>query len=705
MKIIDNMKKIIKKRKAFTLVELMGVLVLLGVLTAILIPVIGNNLKENKENVYNYLISSIELASKNLASDHMFILPTEEGSSVYITLGQLKSLSYIEEVTNPITKKELSDCTLIEIKKTDNNYEYVINENTFENFDCTVNSGISISQPSNEYIKNAKSTDYIVIVNSDDEDMFKKYNINNSKINLIGSAAEGAKYLINGENRIYKISLIGGEIEGTLSFELTSGAITDESGNDIVGNNPLSPVDSILVDNTAPIIVFGTDGDDSYKRNLSSTITVTDRVSQVDSSTLKYIYTQDINGEPSAVFTNGSKVEISVGNGLYYLRAKACDNAGNCTVNTSKTFNLDNQAPVITLTRGNYGSNEWAGIGFKKGDYTLLGTAEENGSGIAYWQYTYNANASEDNCGDSSKCWISYNNDSINKNNALTSIETTKFSAERNQLVYIRACDNVGNCSDKSSEIIKIDLTAPVAPTVALVQGNWAELNNNTWYQQDVYVSGKADGNDPNPTSNDSLSGIKKYQISSDNSTWYDWKYQNPLNLYYINTEGITYRYVRAVDNAGNVSEVTKKTIKIDKTAPVITHVSTTNNTELWGYTYHKVTIIRISDNTINNISGHRAHCAAVNASSANPQENACFTSSGATTYNAYNRLNYYLNNSQGMTIDGKLDNKIASFSNSGTVPYDLYLPTNMGKGVAIQFAIRACDEAGNCTAINNFTV
>ena len=52
MKVINDMKKTIKKKKAFTLVELMGVLVIIGVLSAILIPVISKAIKDNKEKVY-----------------------------------------------------------------------------------------------------------------------------------------------------------------------------------------------------------------------------------------------------------------------------------------------------------------------------------------------------------------------------------------------------------------------------------------------------------------------------------------------------------------------------------------------------------------------------------------------------------------------------------------------------------------------------
>ena len=46
-------------------------------------------------------------------------------------------------------------------------------------------------------------------------------------------------------------------------------------------------------------------------------------------------------------------------------------------------------------------------------------------------------------------------------NSSSINYTTGEFSQERGQLVYVRACDKVGNCSDKSSTYIKIDKTAP----------------------------------------------------------------------------------------------------------------------------------------------------------------------------------------------------------------------------------------------------
>ena len=47
-KIINAIRKFaMEKRKAFTLIELMGVLVIIGLLTSILIPVVSNTIRHN----------------------------------------------------------------------------------------------------------------------------------------------------------------------------------------------------------------------------------------------------------------------------------------------------------------------------------------------------------------------------------------------------------------------------------------------------------------------------------------------------------------------------------------------------------------------------------------------------------------------------------------------------------------------------------
>ena len=78
-----------EKRKAFTLIELMGVLVIIGILTVILVPVINNTIKNNKQKLHDKQIELIKVAAQNLATDNTYILPEEDATGNKSTLSEI----------------------------------------------------------------------------------------------------------------------------------------------------------------------------------------------------------------------------------------------------------------------------------------------------------------------------------------------------------------------------------------------------------------------------------------------------------------------------------------------------------------------------------------------------------------------------------------------------------------------------------------
>lgn len=115
-------------KKAFTLVELIAVLVLLGVLGLIATVTISNTLKENKEELYNIQIENIKDSAKLWASENVFKLPSEDGEYLIITLGQLRQEGLSKEVINPLTKEPFSDNLQIKITMSEKTYIYDIIE-------------------------------------------------------------------------------------------------------------------------------------------------------------------------------------------------------------------------------------------------------------------------------------------------------------------------------------------------------------------------------------------------------------------------------------------------------------------------------------------------------------------------------------------------------------------------------------------------
>lgn len=116
-------------KKAFTLVELMGIIIILAVISSIALITITNTLKENKEQLYQIQINNIIVGAKTWASSHVFELPVNDGEAITLTLQQLKQAGLVDEdITNPKTNELFDDNMQVKITKVDNNYKYEVIE-------------------------------------------------------------------------------------------------------------------------------------------------------------------------------------------------------------------------------------------------------------------------------------------------------------------------------------------------------------------------------------------------------------------------------------------------------------------------------------------------------------------------------------------------------------------------------------------------
>ena len=119
-----------KKKKAFTLVELLGVLVVLSIITLVLFPLISTYVENTRKKTYDSEMDIIIVGLKNYYTEHEEILPLNEGEYVILTLGQLKSYGIVANtIKNPMDGKELDDSTEFKITKTATSYNYEISYN------------------------------------------------------------------------------------------------------------------------------------------------------------------------------------------------------------------------------------------------------------------------------------------------------------------------------------------------------------------------------------------------------------------------------------------------------------------------------------------------------------------------------------------------------------------------------------------------
>lgn len=116
-------------KKGFTLVELLGVIIILAVIASITVISITNSMKNTKQKLYEQQINNIIDGAKTWASGNVFDLPINDGEAIYLTLKELKQDGFVEkDITNPLTNKLFNDQLQVKITKVDNNYSYEIIE-------------------------------------------------------------------------------------------------------------------------------------------------------------------------------------------------------------------------------------------------------------------------------------------------------------------------------------------------------------------------------------------------------------------------------------------------------------------------------------------------------------------------------------------------------------------------------------------------
>ena len=304
---------------------------------------------------------------------------------------------------------------------------------------------------------------------------------------------------------------------------------------DKAGNCTTIPSGIFKLDNIGPTITFGTNGNSTWSKTASSTISATDNNSGVDTNTLKYVFSTNSSATPSSnSFTNGNTVTKSSGSGNFYLVAKACDRAGNCTTIPSGIFKLDNENPDLTIS--NPKENIWTNT-----SYNITLSASDDWSGIDYYYYM----RSNDN-GQYQKY-----NDSQGKTSYVD-----QWSAERDENVSFKVCDKAGNCTIKTSRV-KIDKTPPTLPNISNpTSGNWTNKDFA------LTVSTTENG-----------SGVDYWQYGYLNGNWntYSSSATTSFKTPNFSQERGEKVYIRVRDKAGNYSEQNSTYIRIDKTSPVIT--------------------------------------------------------------------------------------------------------------------------------------
>ena len=131
--------------KAFTLAELMGVIVVLGVIAVIATTAIDRSLRTSRYETCMAQEKNIIEGAKAWSIDNADKLPASRGASTPpVSLSTLSSGGYIEDLTSPMTNKTYSSGTAVQITwPSDGNYDYEVIYGQDKEYCCYKNEAIS----------------------------------------------------------------------------------------------------------------------------------------------------------------------------------------------------------------------------------------------------------------------------------------------------------------------------------------------------------------------------------------------------------------------------------------------------------------------------------------------------------------------------------------------------------------------------------
>ena len=671
------MKKI---KKGFTLIEIIGIIILLGLIAVLVYPTIIRLIGDSEDDLYKKNVQEVERLAANWASINEDKLPKVDKRGYYLKLEEMKNEGFIaNDIINPKTGETMQGCVGIIYDGNKNRHTYKYFENC-DNFVKPILSKINTSTIENEY--GWRNKDFYVTLESKYLDYYDycigdtkcepSIRVNNANDQILINQ-EGIKYVCaKGINtvdetstecilyRLDKTKPVVGNIvftgtQGLDNWYVSDVKVTTTKSTDSlsgIASNTLSPTEtsvtvdtkgktytliardlagnessvsySVKLDKTAPtigeLVINGTkgkndwwtsnltfnvtDGNDSISGHINTSSSLSGLTTETKGtkvtvktmngaglvSTKDYTIKMDKTAPTPGTLTisgtagnNGwyrSDVTFKVNNGSDNISSHSStisthtgisketsgtkvtvttENQAGLTATRDYTIKIDKTAPTTPTSMnfvfgnwGQYTDNTWT----NQSIYAASTTSNPGPSGSSdttsgLWKYQISTDKVN---------WVDYN---------YTASGIYLMSTDGVHTRYFRAVDNAGNVSGIISRTAKVDKTAPTTPTsMNFVFGNWGQYTDNTWTNQSIYAASTT--SNPGPSgSSDTTSGLWKYQISTDKVNWVDYNY-TASGIYLMSTDGVHTRYFRAVDNAGNVSDVISRTAKVDKTAPTI---------------------------------------------------------------------------------------------------------------------------------------
>ena len=321
---------------------------------------------------------------------------------------------------------------------------------------------------------------------------------------------------------------------------------------DVAGNCSDTSSSRIRIDKTAPTCTItrnkaNPDGlNDWYVTNVNLTLNRND-VNGSGDRAVKSPISYELKNTNSASYngtTTGTQKDTKGITWYGFIK----DEAGNKTSCNSGSFKVDTTKPDKPTIKNDY-NNKWINK-----SYTISIVSVDKTAGIDYIAYRYPTSTSA-----GENVWDKYENSSRSPG-VNTEFVTPAFSKERNENVEIKVCDVAGNCSDVSTNTIKIDKTAPTCT----VTKNIAQPNgNNNWYKSNVVLT--LNRKDPVGSSDRAVASPISYGLKNSNST----SYNGTSTATQTDISSVTwYGFIK--DEAGNATKCNSGSFKVDATKPTM---------------------------------------------------------------------------------------------------------------------------------------
>ena len=356
-------------KKAFTLIELLGVIIILAVVALITFPIIDNSIQKSRESALERTIENIERAAYSYSVEYDLGYPVEQQ---VLELSELISKGFItkEEHINPVTDKELQGCVLYNWNETKKQYyfEYVepckveevaptmtlVYDKNYINENGWINRNIMVN------INGTGSKYYYCVGNSECEPTIEENKSNGSQI----LTSEGTNVVCaKAVNSLGESEVVCTE---ELKIDKTKPTIGEITINGILGQN------NWYTSNVNISVSDGSDTLSGYDKTVSSVENITSNTK----GTMVYIVVTDLAGNsqteafnikidkdsPTIIAKEGT-VEITVGDSnpvSNYFNVSYSISGGivNCDPNNTSVLSEGNKTISCTVIGGNGLSNE-----------------------------------------------------------------------------------------------------------------------------------------------------------------------------------------------------------------------------------------------------------------------------------------------------------------------------------------------------------